>query len=91
MPILVEDWSPYISLYIIIDLIDAILVQPELSPRYCIGSQKALRNGNNLVIKNQNKNQTGVNSLNKEDCPLFNNFENDEISVIRKASITSKK
>lgn len=42
-------------------------------------------------MKNQNKNETVVNSLNKEDCPLFNNFENDEISVIRKASITSKK
>jgi hypothetical protein len=25
---LVEDWSPYISLYIIIDLIDTMLVEP---------------------------------------------------------------
>jgi len=25
-------------------------------------------------MKSQNKNETVVNSLNKEDCPLFNNF-----------------
>jgi ubiquitin-protein ligase len=34
MPILEEDWSPYISLYIIVDLIDTLLTEPETEKKY---------------------------------------------------------
>lgn len=52
MPIFAEDWSPYISLYIIIDAIDGILVEPELSPQYCVGPEKSFR------IKDKSRNDS---------------------------------
>ena len=43
MPMLGEEWSPYISLSNVIDLIDALLVEPETSPQYCVGSRVGVR------------------------------------------------
>lgn len=50
MPILSEDWSPYISLYIIVELIDTILIEPQTDAKYCVGSNKAIKNFKDKVI-----------------------------------------
>lgn len=35
-PLLMEEWSPYLSLYIIVDILDTLMVEPERDPKYCV-------------------------------------------------------
>ena len=50
MPILSEDWSSYISLYIIVELIDTILVEPQMDTKYCVGGDKAIKYFKDKII-----------------------------------------
>lgn len=50
MPILSEDWSSYISLYIIVELIDTVLVEPEMDAKYCVGSDKTIKHFKDKII-----------------------------------------
>ena len=31
-----DEWSPYLSLYIIIDILDTLIIQPETDAKYCV-------------------------------------------------------
>jgi hypothetical protein len=31
-----DEWSPYLSLYIIIDILDTLIIQPEADAKYCV-------------------------------------------------------
>ena len=86
MPIFVEDWSPYISLYIIIDAIDGILVQPEHSPQYCVGHEKSFR------IRDKSRNDSNESNAFKkvDEVPFFQAHEQEISMIKRQGSIQPK-
>lgn len=67
-------------------------MDPELSPRYCVGSEKqAKRLAVKSSIKVQDNEPIINNSKRLEEMLLFNTAECEEISMIKKVSGTSPK